>query len=391
MKITGINLSDPWYSETRPIADATVEVPGIRSNMILEVHTDEGVSGITPITDPIVQVGHEGTSLIGLLVQQAFEPLLVGQDPFDIERLWDKMYWGSIRWGRRGIALTVLGYIDIALWDLKGKALNQSVHKLLGAHRDSVSAYGTSVNLNADEDELVDIYSSFVADGFKMVKMKVGMKDPEEDIQRVSLVRDTIGPDVDLAIDVNSGWSLQAAIKMTEKLEPYNIYWLEEPLPPDEIDNHAKLASCTNIPIAIGETHATKWEFKDLMERGAVDIVQADIVRCGGVTEWIKIAAIADAYGLPMCPHAATEIAASLVTSVPNGLWVEASRSISPENSPLIDPILPKDGEISPPAKPGFGIEYDMEAVAKLQSAPRPDLEDLWFATHRGWQWPPYL
>jgi D-arabinonate dehydratase len=391
MKVTDIKLSKPWFSSARPMADATVEVPGMRSNMILEVTTDEGISGITPITDPIVQIGQEDASLIKVLVENAFKPLVIGEDPLDTEKIWDKMYWGSVRWGRRGIALTALGYIDIALWDLKGKILGQSVHKLLGAHRDSVAAYGTSVNLNADEEELVEIYSGFVNDGFKMVKMKVGLQDFNEDIDRVKLVRETIGPDVDLAIDVNSGWSLQAAKQMAEKLEPYGIYWLEEPLPPDEIDNHAKLAASTSIPIAVGETHATKWEFKELMESGGVDIVQADIVRCGGVTEWIKIAAIADAYGLPMCPHAATEIAASLVTAVPNGLWVEASRTVAPEGSPLIEPILPKNGEISPPTKPGFGIEFDMDIVAKLQAAPKPDPEDIWFATHRGWQWPPYL
>ena len=149
---------------------------------------------------------------------------------------------------------------------LERKILGQPVHKLLGAHRDSVAAYGTSSNLNADEEELVDIYTGFVSDGFKMVKMKVGLQDFNEDIDRVKLVRETIGPDVDLAIDVNSGWSLQAAKQMAEKLEPYDIYWLEEPLPPDEIDNHAKLAAATTIPIAVGETHATKWEFKELME-----------------------------------------------------------------------------------------------------------------------------
>lgn len=391
MKVTDIKLSKPWFSNARPMADATVEVPGTRSTMIMEVTTDEGISGITPITDPIVQVGLENESLIKVLVENAFKPLVVGEDPFDTEKIWDKMYWGSIRWGRRGIALTVLSYIDIALWDLKGKILGQPVHKLLGAHRDSVAAYGTSSNLNADEEELVDIYTGFVSDGFKMVKMKVGLQDFNEDIDRVKLVRETIGPDVDLAIDVNSGWSLQAAKQMAEKLEPYDIYWLEEPLPPDEIDNHAKLAAATTIPIAVGETHATKWELKELMERGGVDIVQADIGRCGGVTEWIKIAAIADAYGLPMCPHAETEIAATLVTAVPNGLWVEASSTVAPENSPLIDPILPKNGEISPPSKPGFGVEFDMDIVADLQAAPKPDPEEIWFATHRGWQWPPYL
>lgn len=287
----------------------------------------------------------------------------------------------------------MLGAIDIALWDLKGKILNQPVHKLLGAHRDTVAAYGSSVSLNASEEELVGIYSAYVEAGFKMVKMKVGRRNSNEDVERVKLIRETIGPNVDLALDVNSGWSLNAALRMCERLEPFNIYWLEEPLPPDEIDNHIKLAAETSIPIAIGETHATKWEFKEFIERGAVEIVQADIVRCGGVTEWIKIAAIADAYGLPMCPHATTELAASLVAAVPNGLFVEAFRTTAPApgESPYVDLLLPKNGEISPNRKPGFGIEIDEEVLAKLQSGPKPDPEELWFATTRGWQWPPYL
>ena len=392
MKITDIKLSDPWYSNVRSMGDATVSVPGVLASTILTVYTDEGVTGIVPVNDPIVLLGDDAMSLQKVLVEQAFKPLIVGEDPLDTERIWDKMYWGSIRWGRRGIALAVLGAIDIAVWDLKGKIFNQPIHKILGAHRDSVAAYGSSVNLNAGPDELVEIYSAFVENGFKMVKMKVGRRDPNDDIERVKLVRETIGPNVDLALDVNSGWSLNAALRMTERLEPYNIYWLEEPLPPDEIDNHAKLAAETSIPIALGETHATKWEFKELMERGAVQIVQADIVRSGGVTEWIKIAAMADAYGLPMCPHAATEIAASLVAAVPNGLFVEAFRIAPPPGDQIvIDPILPKNGEISPPTKPGFGIVYDEEVVKKLQAGPKPASEDLYFATRRGWQWPPYL
>jgi L-alanine-DL-glutamate epimerase-like enolase superfamily enzyme len=269
------------------------------------------------------------------------------------------------------------------------------VHKLLGGHRDTVAAYGSSVNLNYTREELVDTYSDFVQSGFKMVKMKIGKRDQNEDLERVKLVRETIGPNVDLAVDVNSGWSLGTAIKMAGKLEQYDIYWLEEPLPPDEIDNHVKLAAETSIPIAVGETHATKWEFKELIERGAVEIVQADIVRCGGVTEWVKIAAMADAYGLPMCPHGTSDIAPSLVVAVPNGLFVECFRSartpVGDRESIVIDPIGPENGEISPSDRAGFGLEIDEEAVKRLQARPKPSPEELWFSTKRGWQWPPYL
>ncbi len=389
MKITDIQLTDPIYMNISVTTDATVDNPAVRSVSRVLITTDEGATGFASISEP--QVGPEGNSLIKLLVEHAFKPLVLGEDPLDTERIWDKLYWGSVRWGRRGVVLGVIGGIDIALWDLKGKILGQPVHKLLGAHRDTSAAYGSSVSLGASEEELVDIYSGFVEAGFKMVKMKVGRRDRNEDLDRVKLVRETIGPNIDLALDVNSGWSLNTALRMAEKLEKYNIYWLEEPLPPDELDNHTRLAAGTSIPIAIGETHMTKWEFRELMERGAVQFVQADIVRCGGVTEWVKIAAIADSYGLPMCPHAATEVAASLVPAVPNGLFVECFRTSYPEDSPQIDPVLPKNGHITPSGKPGFGIEYDEEILEKLQAGPRPNPEDLWFSTRRGWQWPPYL
>ena len=391
MKITDVKLSDPVYTNVKQSTDATVVNPAIRASSLVQISTDEGIAGFASLGEP--QVGPEGVSLNKLLIEHMFKPLVAGEDPLDTERIWDKLYWGSVRWGRRGVVLSVIGGIDIALWDLKGKILNQPVHKLLGAHRDTVAAYGSSVSLLASEEELVDIYSGFVEAGFKMVKMKVGRKNSNEDVERVKLVRDTIGPNVDLALDVNSGWSLNTTIRMAAKLEKYNIYWLEEPLPPDELDNHEKLAKEISIPIALGETHATKWEFRELMERGAVQFVQADIVRTGGVTEWVKIAAIADSYGLPMCPHATTEIAASLVAAVPNGLFVECFRSAPPPkgSSAVIDPILPKNGEISPPKKPGFGIQYDEDALRRLQAAPKPDPEELWFTTKRGWQWPPYL
>jgi L-alanine-DL-glutamate epimerase-like enolase superfamily enzyme len=389
VKITDVRLSEPWYTYGRESTDATVVNPGTRSNTLLEIVTDEGVTGFTPVNE----MQTEGAEVKRALIEHVFKPLVVGEDPFDTERIWDRLYWGSVRWGRRGIAVAVIGSIDIALWDLKAKILGLPVHRLLGAHREKVAAYGSSVSLNVSEEELVRIYSGYVEAGFKMVKMKVGRRNPDEDVDRVRLIRETIGPSVDLALDVNSGWSLNAALRMCERLEPFNIYWLEEPLPPDEIDNHVKLAAETSIPIAIGETHATKWEFKEFIERGAVEIVQADIVRCGGVTEWVKIAAIADAYGLPMCPHATTEIAASLVAAVPNGLFVEAFRTSSPApgESPFVDPILPVDGEIAPNGKPGFGIEIDWDVLAKLQSAPKPDPKDLYSVTARGWQWPPYL
>jgi D-arabinonate dehydratase len=387
-----MRLSDPVYINVRLGSDATVDNPTVRALAFLQVSTDEGITGIVPAGD--LQAGPNGVALNKVLIEDLLKPYVIGEDPLNTERIWDKMYWGSVRYGRRGAALSAIGAIDIAIWDLKGKILNQPVHKLLGGHRDTVPAYGSSVNLNYTREELVKQYSDFVESGFKMVKMKIGGRDPNDDLERIKLVRETIGPNVDLAVDVNSGWSLTTAIRMAKKMEQYNIYWLEEPIPPDEIDNHAKLAAETSIPIAIGETHSTKWEFKALIERGAVEIVQANIVRCGGVTEWIKIAAIADAYGLSMCPHGGGAVAPSLAAAVPNGLFCEcygvqsSSREVE---SIYVDPIGPKNGEISPSNKPGFGIKPNKQVIKKLKAKPKPNANKIWFSTKRGWQWPPYL
>ncbi len=291
---------------------------------------------------------------------------------------------------RRGAAISAISAIDVAIWDLKGKILGQPVHKLLGGHRDAVPTYGSGIDRNYTAEELVREMTDYVDSGFKMVKMKIGGRDVKEDLDRVKLVRETIGPDIDLALDVNNGWSLTTAIRMARKLEQYDIYWLEEPILADEIDSLAKLADETSIPIAVGETHYTKWEFKELMQRGAVEIVQADIGKCGGVTEFIKIAAMADAYGLPVCPHFSFYTDVPVVAAIPNGLFTEyAHEFFAPAEQLFVDPIRPVNGETVPSNKPGFGIEINQEAFERLRTAPMPDLGT--FSTRKGWRWPPYL
>jgi L-alanine-DL-glutamate epimerase-like enolase superfamily enzyme len=223
-----------------------------------------------------------------------------------------------------------------------------------------------------------------------MVKFRVGRKDPEDDLERVKLVRKAIGSGIDLALDANNGWSLQTAVRMAKKLEEYDIYWLEEPILADEIANLARLAKETSIPIAIGENHYTKWEFKELMERGAVGVVQADIGKCGGVTEFIKIAAMADAFGLPVCPHHTEFVDAALVAAIPNGLFQEHILEFSEPMEPLfVDPIRPKNGQISPSGKPGFGIVLNEIGMKTLSV--KPTAGTLGYPVKKGWRWPPYL
>lgn len=379
MKITDIRQSGPVVVSTRQLADATNVLPGVMSYGFLEVLTDEGITGISP-----------GGGMAAFI--ENLKPYVIGEDPLNSERIWEKMYWGCLASGRRGAAISAISAIDIAIWDLKGKIVNQPVHRLLGGHRDTVPTYGSGINRNYTSEELVREMTDFVEDGFKMVKMKIGGRDTKEDLDRVKLVREAIGPDVDLALDVNNGWSLATATRMAKKLEQYDIYWLEEPILIDEIDSLAKLADETSIPIAVGENHYTKWEFKELMQRGAVEIVQADIGKCGGVTEFIKIAAMADAYGLPVCPHVSFYSDVPVVAAIPNGLFSEYVKElITPGEQLFVDPVKPVNGESTPSNKPGFGIEIDQEAFERMKAAPLPNLGQNRFSTKKSWRWPPYL
>lgn len=381
MKITDVKLSDPVYIPFRQMTDAINTLPTAMAYSFLRLLTDEGVTGLS-IT--------EGGTLNRVLIEESLKPYLIGEDPLNNERIWEKMYWATLQYGRRGAAISALSALDIAVWDLKGKILGQPVHRLLGGHRDTVASYGSGVNLNYTDEELVKEMTDYVAGGFRMVKMKIGKRDPADDLSRVRLVRQAIGPDIDLAVDVNNGWSLQTAIRMAHKLEEYDIYWLEEPILADEIDNLARLARETSIPIAVGENHYTKWEFKELMEQGAMAIVQADVGKCGGVTEFIKIAALADAYGLPVCPHHTEYIDAPLVAAIPNGLFHEYIHEwFVPMGRIFIDPIKPANGEVSPLDKPGFGIELNEAVIEKLMV--KPAAEKLSHPVKKGWRWPPYL
>jgi len=381
MKITDVKLTDPMYIPFRQMTDAINTLPTTMAYTSVQVLTDEGITGIS-----LVRSG----SLNRVLIEEMLKPQAIGEDPLNNERIWEKMYWATLQYGRRGAPISAISAVDIAIWDLKGKILNQPVHKLLGGHRDTVPSYGSGVNLNYTREELAKEMRDYIKDGFKIVKMKIGRRDPQDDLERIKLVRDTIGPNIDLALDVNNGWSIKTAIRMAKKLEEYDIYWLEEPILADEIGNLAKLANETSIPIAVGENHYTKWEFKELMERGAVEIVQADIGKCGGVTEFVKIAAMADAYGLPVCPHHTEYIDASLVAAIPNGLFHEYIYEFSePLGRVLVDPIRPRNGEISPSSKPGFGIEFDDAAIEGLKTKPSP--EKLEWSVKKGWRWPPYL
>ena len=255
-----------------------------------EIHTDEGITGITPFN-------------IGREMIEILKPAVIGEDPTNIQRIWDKMYWRCFNQGRKGAAVIAMSAIDVGLWDIIGKKQKMPVYKLLGGYRDRVPGYGSGGVLSLSKDELIREQMSYLEDGYKAVKMKVGLRDPRQDIERVKAVREAIGNGIDLMVDANNGWSTSTAIQMAKRLERFDVRWLEEPVTAEDYDGYSRVAASTEIPVAGGESEYTKYGFKQLFTRGCLDIVQADVGKVGGITEYMKIDGMAEAFGLPMCPH----------------------------------------------------------------------------------------
>jgi L-alanine-DL-glutamate epimerase-like enolase superfamily enzyme len=331
-----------------------------------EIHTDEGITGITPFN-------------IGREMIEILKPAVIGEDPTNIQRIWDKMYWRCFNQGRKGAAVIAMSAIDVGLWDIIGKKQKMPVYKLLGGYRDRVPGYGSGGVLSLSKDELIREQMSYLEDGYKAVKMKVGLRDPRQDIERVKAVREAIGNGIDLMVDANNGWSTSTAIQMAKRLERFDVRWLEEPVTAEDYDGYSRVAASTEIPVAGGESEYTKYGFKQLFTRGCLDIVQADVGKVGGITEYMKIDGMAEAFGLPMCPHGLGLVSAHCVAASPSGMIVEffdgnrypstSIRKFQEETGRrfMPDSIKPINGWIDLPQVPGLGLDPDLEAVEEYR------------------------
>jgi L-alanine-DL-glutamate epimerase-like enolase superfamily enzyme len=327
------------------------------------VHTEEGVTG----AGYTLTVGYGG-GVIREAIESHLKKALIGQDPFHVRKIWNDMYWGETHWiGRAGVTTMGMAALDIAVWDLMAKACKKPLWELLGGCREEVPAYNTDGGwLSWSEQELIKDMSRMIDEGFQGVKMKIGQKDPWADIRRVEAVRKKLGPEVRLMVDVNQKWDLHTAMTFGKKLEAYDVFWVEEPLHPDDIKGHAKLAHELNPPIALGEHVYTKFAFRDYMERGAVEIVQVDVARVGGVTEFMTIAALADAHNLPISPHAGDlmQVHQHLVCACPNALFLEY---IPWALDLFVNPVVVKDGYLQAPRSPGASTDLKEETIREFR------------------------
>ena len=365
MKISDVTTTVLFYPHAMSTQDATAPKPGTgapgRSPLFVHIHTDQGVEGLG------ISQAFPGVRQV---VEEALRGVLIGQDPFDIEKLWNDMFWQVGVYGRKGVAFFALSAVDVGLWDLKAKALGLPLYKLLGPYTESVPIYGSGGWTNFTHYELVAEMVGYVGQGIKRVKMKVGKdfgRSEREDIQRVAAVRKAVGDDVALYIDANSGYYAKQAIYMAREFEQYQVGWFEEPVPADDVRGLAEVRRAISVPVTSGEKEYTKYGFKELIAAGGADIVQPDVGRVGGVTEWMKVAHMAHAYNLPIAPHAMQLVHLHLACATPNLKVVEyMNTSLEVDRLWYTEFPQQRDGMWSPfPDKPGLGLELDPHAVEK--------------------------
>lgn len=357
MKITDIGIEVYRWPRAKPITNGKHTYTHVTLGL-LTVETDEGLTGLG--------LG-AGGAIVGATIEH-LKPLLLGQDPLNVERLWHAM-WVPKLIGRRGMTTRAISAIDIALWDLRAKAAGMPLYQMLGGYRDRVPTYiaGGYYEEGKGLPELAREMAENVAMGARAIKMKVGALSQREDAERVKTVREAIGPDVKLMVDANCAYRTYEAIQFARRIEEYDPFWFEEPIPPDDYDGHRRLAQSTTIPLATGENEYTRYGFRDLIAQTGVAILNADAVILGGVTEFMKVAALAQAHDIDIAPHGPQEIHVHLVAALANGLILEFYRD-------TVDPMwgriyrhtltLNEDGTVSPPQLPGIGIDPNREALA---------------------------
>ncbi|MFD7709895.1 mandelate racemase/muconate lactonizing enzyme family protein [Streptomyces sp. NPDC059785] len=299
---------------------------------------------------------------------------LIGEDPSDIGRIWTKLVWAGASVGRSGLATQAIAAFDVALWDLKAKRAGLPLAKLLGAHRDSVRCYNTSGGfLHTPTEQVLENASASLSSGIGGIKIKVGHPDGRYDLARLTAVREHIGDDVPLMVDANQQWDRPTAQRMGRALEQFGLVWIEEPLDAYDAAGHAALAASLDTPVATGEMLASVAEHVELIRAGAADVIQPDAPRIGGITQFLKLAALAEHHQLQLAPHFAMEIHLHLAAAYPIEPWVEHFDWLEPLFNERLEI---RDGRMHVSARPGLGFTLSDQArawtVATHEAGARP-------------------
>ena len=331
-------------------AFVTQETPMVR------IRCDDGTTG----TGYSYTIGTGGSSVVALL-RDHLAPKLVGRDSDRIEAIWKDLFFATHATAVGAITSLALAAVDTALWDLKARRAGLPLWKAAGGAQRRVPLYTTEGGwLQLPVESLVEQTLAAKAAGFRGAKIKVGKPHVSEDVARLAAVREAVGAAFEIMVDANQCFNVSEAIRRARAFEPFGLAWLEEPLPAEDLGGHVELAAHTAIPIAIGESLYHAAHFREYLERDACSIVQVDCARIGGITPWLKVAHLAEAYNAAVCPHFLMELHVSLSAAVPNAAWVEYI--------PQLDDITTsrmaiEDGFAVAPDAPGLGIDWNFDAI----------------------------
>ena len=327
-----------------------------QETVFVRLTTDDGNTGV----GYSYTIGTGGSSVLAMLRDHLL-PRLVGADAALVEQAWSDLFASTRATTVGAITSLALAAVDTALWDLRCKRAGEPLWQVAGGFRQKVPLYDTEGGwLHLGTDELVAGALASRAAGWRGVKLKVGKPRIEQDVERLSAVRDAVGAGLDIMVDANQSMTHAEARRRAAAFEPLELAWFEEPLPADDVEGHAALARSTTIPVAVGESMYSVGQFRDYLARGAASIVQADVARVGGITPWLKIAHLAEAFNVHICPHFLMELHVSLVAAVPNGRYVEhipQLRAITRSRMRV------EDGHAVAPESPGLGIDWDFDAI----------------------------
>lgn len=359
-RITGVKLSSVTLPLPTGISDAKV-LTGRQKPMtevavlFAEITTEAGLEGIGISYSK--RAGGPGQ----FAHAREIAPVLIGEDPSDIAKIWDKLMWAGASVGRSGLSVQAIAAFDVALWDLKAKRAGLPLAKLLGAHRDSVRCYNTSGGFfNASIEEVLERAGESLASGIGGIKIKVGHPDNAVDIARVTAVREKIGDAVPLMVDANQQWDRPTARRMCRAFDPLNLVWIEEPLDAYDFDGHAQLARTFDTSIATGEMLTSVAEHSELIRAG-IDIVQPDAPRVGGITRFLDVMALAGRERLQLAPHFVMEVHVHLAAAYPIEPWVEHFEWFNPLFNERLEI---RDGRMHLSARPGLGVTLSEQARA---------------------------
>jgi L-alanine-DL-glutamate epimerase-like enolase superfamily enzyme len=327
----------------------------------IRLHDSEGVEGV----GYTYTVGRNGGAVADILRRDI--PELIGdEEADDTEATWQRIWWALHYGGRGGPSVLALSALDIALWDLKARRANLPLWRLLGGFDRNVPCYAGGIDLDLSIEDLLKQTDDNLGKGFRAIKMKVGRRDLASDVARVRAMRDHLGEGFPLMADANMKWTVDEAIRAAKAFQAFDLTWLEEPTIPDDIPGHRRILAQGGVPIAAGENLRTLWEFKNYIVSDAVSYPEPDVTNCGGVTSFMKIARLAEAFNLPVTSHGAHDVTVHLLAACPNRSYLEAhgfglDRYIE-------RPLILEQGMAISPMRPGHGISFDWNALARLSA-----------------------